>query len=212
MRAPGAQPVRLPIPGMDLPKVCTLRTIPDADRIKERIRAGAKSALVFGAGFIALEMAECLKKAGLAVTVAQRSNQVLSVVDPEIAAVAQKEMVRNGINLYLGNPVAAFAANGDGVTAQLRDGTRLDVDLAVVATGAKPEVDLAAAAGLALGDCGGIAVDRRMRTSDPHIFAIGDAVEVTHLVTGKPMLMAFAGPATKQARVVAEGLTSDEVQ
>lgn len=202
--APGAQPVRLPIPGMELPNVFTLRTIPDTDRIKARLQAGARSAIVFGAGFIAIEMAEALQKAGLHVTVAQRSRQILSMLDPEVAAVAQKELQHQGVTLQLGNPVLAFQAHGHGLRAELRDGTRVDADMAIVATGVKPEVDLATAAGLAIGAYGGITVDTRMRTSDPRIFAVGDAVESLHAVTGHPTLMTFAGPATKQARVAAD--------
>ena len=149
-------------------------------------------------------MAECLKKAGLSVSLAQRSSQVLSVLDPEMAMPVQKELEKNGIALHLGNPVKEFRAHGNGVAALLTDGNCVEADFAVVATGVQPEVDLARDAGLTIGHGGGITVDSRMRTSDPRIFAIGDAVEIPHVVTGKPTVMAFAGPATKQARVVAE--------
>ncbi len=204
--SPGAHPIRPPVPGVDLPGVFTLRTIPDSRRIKDWIsESHAERAVVVGGGFIGLEMAENLVKLGLTVTVVEMQPHVMPLLDPEIAASIHDELVRHGVRLRLNDALTGFEKGGSGsLTVKLSSGASEEADLAILAVGVRPDAGLAEEAGLEVGDLGGIRVDDRMRTSDERIWAVGDAVEVPDFVTGRPALVPLAGPANRQGRVAAD--------
>lgn len=210
--ATGASPVRPPIPGIDRPGHFVVRTVPDAERIQEWIvTRAARRAVVVGGGYIGLEMAEQLRLRGLEVSVVEALPQVMAPLDPEMAAPLQEELRHNGIRLHLGDGVSAFEAPGthEGDCASvvlLKSGERIPADLVILGLGVRPETGLARSAGLKLGTTGGIAVDDQLRTSDPHIWAVGDAVEVRDPVTGLPGLIPLAGPANHQGRLAADSI------
>lgn len=205
--SPGAAPLLPPIPGIDLPGVHTLRTMPDMDRILAKVNAGAKEAVVVGGGFIGVEVAENLAERGLSVTLLEAAPQILLFLDPDLAAFAHEEMRGRGVDLRLGAKVTAFTDMGaDKIRVELADGAPIDTGLLVFAAGVRPETTLAASCGLALGETGGILVDERMRTSDPDIHAVGDAIEGTLLPTGRKARISLAGPANRQARVAADAI------
>ena len=205
--APGSIPIRPSLPGIELPGIFTLRTIPDSQHIKEWITAkNVKRALVVGGGFIGLEMAENLAKRGIAVTIIEMLSQVMSSLDPEIAIPLQEHLVDNGIDLHLRDSVARFerdsSTNTISVTTKL--GNQFDCEMVFLALGVRPEVSLAKAAGLEIGGLGGIRVNNQMRTSDKNIWAVGDVVEVRDFVTGEWTLVPLAGPANRQGRIAAD--------
>ncbi len=204
--SPGASPIKPPIPGLDLPGIFTVRGIPDTRRIKEWITAsGAERAVVIGGGFIGLEMTENLVKLGLSVTIVEMQPQVMPVLDPEIVAQVHEELTRHGVVLRLGEEAAGLEKLPDGaISVNLKSGGKERADLIILAIGVRPETKLAREAGLKIGDLGGIRVDERMATSDPKIWAVGDAVEVRDFVTGKWTLVPLAGPANRQGRIVAD--------
>jgi NADPH-dependent 2,4-dienoyl-CoA reductase/sulfur reductase-like enzyme/rhodanese-related sulfurtransferase len=205
--APGALPIRPPLPGIDHPAVFTVRTIPDTRRLRALIdERRPRRALVVGGGFIGLEMAENLVRRGLAVTILEKAAHVLPPLDPEMAAPVAERLRRHGVELRFGDGLAGFADAGGALVARTESGAGIPADLVVLAIGVRPDTALAAAAGLVLGPRGGIRVDERMRTSDPAIWAVGDAVEVTDVVTGSPALVALAGPANRQGRVAADAI------
>jgi NADPH-dependent 2,4-dienoyl-CoA reductase/sulfur reductase-like enzyme/rhodanese-related sulfurtransferase len=205
--APGAKPVRPSLPGIDLPGIFAVRTIPDSVRIRTWIaERRPRRALVVGAGFIGLEMAENLAHRGLAVTVLEKLPQVMPPLDPEMAAPVAEHLREHGVTLALGDGIAAFEERSGGLVAVTEAGARHDAELVILAIGVRPETELAQAAGLPLGPRGGIAVDARMRTSDPHVWAVGDAVEVTDVVTGQDTIVPLAGPANRQGRIAAESI------
>jgi NADPH-dependent 2,4-dienoyl-CoA reductase/sulfur reductase-like enzyme/rhodanese-related sulfurtransferase len=205
--SPGAQPLKPSIPGIDSKNIFTLRTILDADSIIDRIRSNnVHHALVVGGGFIGLEMAENLKKRGFEVSIVEMLNQVLPPLDPEMAVQVRNHLEEKGVDLHLGTAVVEFAEDTDGVFAKLRNGEEIRSDLVVLAMGVKPDVRLAKEAGLEIGIHGGIRINDFLETSDPDIFAIGDAVEVTHYVTGEKALIPLAGPTVKQARIAADNV------
>jgi NADPH-dependent 2,4-dienoyl-CoA reductase/sulfur reductase-like enzyme/rhodanese-related sulfurtransferase len=205
--APGATPVRPPLPGIDLPGIFAVRTIPDSVRIRTWIaQRHPRRALVVGGGFIGLEMAENLAHRGLAVTVLEKLPQVMPPLDPEMAAPVAEHLRAQGITLALGDGLAAFEACDAGLVAVTDSGARQAADLVILAIGVRPETDLARAAGLPLGSRGGIVVDAAMRTADPKIWAVGDAVEVVDVVTGQETIVPLAGPANRQGRVAAESI------
>lgn len=202
--APGARPIVPKLPGVESRNVLLLRTVPDADAIRGAIDAGARRAVVIGAGFIGLETAEMLRHRGLEVAVVEKAAQVLPPLDPEMAAPLADELARLGIDLRLGVGVSGFRPSptaGVAEAAILEDGSAIEADLFVLSIGVRPNVELAVAAGVALGPTGAIAVDERMATSVPGIFAAGDAVEMRRLVDGVPVWIPLAGPANKQGRV-----------
>jgi NADPH-dependent 2,4-dienoyl-CoA reductase/sulfur reductase-like enzyme/peroxiredoxin family protein/TusA-related sulfurtransferase/rhodanese-related sulfurtransferase len=201
--APGAAPLRPPLPGIDDARILTLRNLQDMDRIKAAAATAAR-VLVIGAGFIGLEMAEQLKRIGKVVTLAEAADQVLPPLDPEIAAPVADALRSEGVDLVLGDAIAAFAPEGGALAASLKSGRKIVVELVVLAIGVKPEGGLAAAAGLELGARGTIKVDGFMRTSDPDIYAGGDAVESVDRLTGAPMNLPLGGPANRQGRVIAD--------
>lgn len=203
--SPGAEPVRPPLPGADDPRVFTLRTIPDALRIREHILAGKpQAAVVVGGGFIGLEMAENLAQAGVCVTVVEFAHQVLAPLDYDMASLVHRYLRQKEVGLLLGRGVKAFRPEAGSLGVELDDGGVLRADLALLAVGVRPDTALAKAAGLAVNARGAILVDEHMRTSDADVYAVGDAVEVRHLVSGAPAYIPLAGPANKQGRVAAD--------
>ena len=208
--SPGAVSIRPPLPGIDLPGIFQVRTVPDARQIKEWIRERRNGerqmrAVVVGGGFIGLEMAENLVHLGIEVTLVEMATQVLPPVDEEFARIVEARLEREGVRLALGDGVAAFeqAQNG-GIDVRTKSGKAHTGDLVILALGVRPDTALAKAAGLQIGERGGIRVDDQMRTSDPDIFAVGDAIEVKDFVTGESSLVALAGPANRQGRIAAD--------
>ena len=203
--SPGAEPVRPPLPGIDHERICHLRSIPDSDRIKDLLDQNRVSrAVVVGAGYIGLEMAENLAHRGVEVRVVEMLDQVLAPLDPEMAGLVQVHLEEKGIGLVLGDGVKAFNHLADGLEVETSGGQKIETDLVLLAIGVRPEIGLAGQAGLAIGSSGGIRVDATMRTSNPDIYAVGDAVEVRDFVTGKPALIPLAGPANRQGRIAAD--------
>jgi len=202
---PGGSPVKPTIPGSDHPAIHTLWTIPDSDRIRSMVDKGAvKSALVVGAGFIGLEMAENLHARGISVTVVEMAKQAMIVVDYEIAAMVHREVALHNVGLLLDDAVAAFEPKtGGGVIARLTSGRTVEADLVLLSIGVKPNTGFLAGSGIGLGPKGHIIVNDFLRTTDEHIYAAGDAVEVTHPLTGRKTAIPLAGPANKQGRIVA---------
>uniref|UniRef100_A0A7T8BAG6 FAD-dependent oxidoreductase n=1 Tax=Breznakiella homolactica TaxID=2798577 RepID=A0A7T8BAG6_9SPIR len=202
----GAEPIRPPLPGADDPRVFTLRTIPDTYRIHDFINENnPKRALVVGGGYIGLEMAENLSKAGLAVTVAEMADHVIAPLDADMAGDVHSYIRSRGIELLLGNGVQSIEPAPDSLHVTLARGTA-QADMVLLSIGVKPDTALAKKADLAVNPRGAITVDRSMRTSDPNIYAVGDAVEITQLVGGKPGYIPLAGPANKQGRIAADSI------
>ncbi len=203
--SPGAAPIRPPLPGIDLPGIFALRTIPDSRRIREWIaEKKARSAVIVGGGFIGLEMAENLSAQGLKVSVVEMQPQVLPPFDAEMVRAVHDELKKNRVSLHLGEAVSAFEKNGTGgIRVLAKSGLSLEADLVILSIGVKPETRLAEAAGLKLGPRGGISVDDAMRTSDASIWAVGDAVEKKDLITHESIAVPLAGPANRQGRVAA---------
>jgi NADPH-dependent 2,4-dienoyl-CoA reductase/sulfur reductase-like enzyme/rhodanese-related sulfurtransferase len=213
--SPGASPVRPPIPGIDLPGVFTMRTIPDSRRIKEWIaRYQAKRAVVVGGGFIGLEMTENLARRGLSVTIVEMQPHVMPLMDPEMASAIHNELTRNKVSLRLNETVSGLERLEDGgpITVKLESGGSETADLVILSVGIRPEARLAREAGLEIGELGGIRVDDRMRTSDEQIWAVGDAVEVEDIITGRWALIPLAGPANRQGRVAADVIFGREAR
>jgi len=205
--SPGAAPLRPPLPGIDLPGIFTLRSIPDTRLINEWIaRQAARTAVIVGGGFIGLEMAENLSHLGLAVTVVEMLPQVMPPIDAEMVTPVHEYLTTKGIKLALGAAVAGFAENDGHLEVQTKDGTAHSADIVILAIGVRPETALAKAAGLEIGERGGIRVDEQMRSSDRHIWAVGDAVEVCDRITGASTLLALAGPANRQGRIAADAI------
>jgi len=203
--SPGAQPVKPPLEGVDLEGVFNLRNIPDADRIKARLETNPpEAAVVVGGGFIGLEMVENLVQRGVRTTILEMLDQVMPALDYEMAALVQAHLKDKGVALELGAGVKSIARRGGRLAVVTTKGGRIDCDLVILSIGVSPENKLAREAGLKLGQRGGIRVDATMRTSDPDIFAVGDAVEVRDFITGRPTMTALAGPANKQGRIAAD--------
>jgi NADPH-dependent 2,4-dienoyl-CoA reductase/sulfur reductase-like enzyme/rhodanese-related sulfurtransferase len=208
--APGATPLRPPVPGAHARNVHTLRDLRDADGLRAATAAGGSRAVVVGAGYIGLELAEMLVRRGLGVTIVERLPQVLQTLDPELASMVAGELRRHGVCLRLGRSLAGFGLDDGLVRAvELDDGSEIETDLVVLALGVRPETRLASEAGIVLGPSGGIRVDRYMRTSADGIYAVGDAVEYIHEVTGQPALVPLAGPASRAGRVAGEHAATD---
>ncbi|MBP3318537.1 MAG: FAD-dependent oxidoreductase [Ruminiclostridium sp.] len=205
--APGAKPTQPKLPGVGLDQVFTLRTVEDTFRIKDYINAHKpKSAVLAGGGFISVELAENLRALGMAVTIVQRPKQLMNPFDPDMAAFLHAEARKHGVDLALGFSVEGFAEQDGGVDVLLEKAPALHADMVVLAIGVTPESTLAKEAGLDLGIKGSILVNDRMETSDPDIYAVGDAVQVRHTVTGQPAHIALAGPANKQGRIAADNI------
>ncbi len=210
--SPGASPVLPPIPGIEAENVFAVRSIPDVDAIKgfieERKITGAA---VVGGGFIGLEMAENLHRLGIQTFLIEMANQVLPPLDYEMAVFLHHHLRDKGINLILNDGVGSFGQK-EGLVEKvvLQSGREIPVELVIMAVGVRPEVELARRAGLAVGEQGGILVNERLQTSDPHIFAIGDAIEFKDFVTGRQTVIPLAGPANKQGRIVADIIAGRE--
>jgi NADPH-dependent 2,4-dienoyl-CoA reductase/sulfur reductase-like enzyme/rhodanese-related sulfurtransferase len=221
--SPGAASVRPPLPGIDLPGIFQVRTVPDARTIKEWIEKGTeflagmsnysgiqfvkptRHAVVIGGGFIGLETAENLVHAGFEVTLLEMLDQVLAPLDREFARLVEEHLKKHGVRLALGDGVAGFEQVDDGaLEVRTKSGKTYPADVVILALGVKPDTTLAKAAGLEIGERGGIRVDDQMRTSDENIFAVGDAIEVKDWVTGQWSLVALAGPANRQGRIAAD--------
>lgn len=204
--APGAAPVRPPLPGINLPGIFALRSVPDSREIRAWIEERqVRGAVVVGGGFIGLEMAENLAGRGIAVRIVEMLDQVMPPLDPEVAQPVRERLESRGVAVTLGDGVAGFETNAGGrLVVKTQSGAAHEGDLVILAIGVRPETALARAAGLELGGRGGIRVDDRMRTGDPAIWAVGDAVEVGDAVTGQPALVPLAGPANRQGRVAAD--------
>jgi NADPH-dependent 2,4-dienoyl-CoA reductase/sulfur reductase-like enzyme/rhodanese-related sulfurtransferase len=220
--SPGAAPIRPPLPGIDLPGIFSVRTVPDAREIREWIERGSsdstgehtssgfpldktKRAVVVGGGYIGLEMAENLAHRGLEVTIVEMLDQVMAPLDPECARLVERHLEKHGVRLALNDGVSGFKQTANGsIEVLTKSGKVHPADLVILAIGVRPETALAKMAGLEIGQRGGIRVDEHMRTSDPDIFAVGDAVEVKDFVTGEWSLIALAGPANRQGRIVAD--------
>ncbi|HOW98583.1 MAG TPA: FAD-dependent oxidoreductase [Kiritimatiellia bacterium] len=203
---PGATPIKPPLPGIDHPRVFVLRNMDDMDAIQGAIERGAKSAVVIGGGYIGVEMAENLRHRGLAVDLVEMLDQVMPPLDKEMVAPLEDHLRRHGVNLHLGTAAAAFRDTGGRVAVELKNGAVLTADLVVLSAGVRPDTALAKAAGLELGPRGGIKVDAHLRTSDPSIYAAGDAVETPHTVLPDSWLIPLAGPANRQGRIAAENI------
>ena len=196
--SPGASPVVPPIPGIE--RALTLRTVEDVEKIANRVNAKPKSAVVIGGGFIGVEIAENLVHKGVPTTVVEAAPQVLAPLDPEMATLVAKEMVKHGVALHLG--VSAKEVSAEKVI--LSDGTELDAELVIMAIGVRPDTSLAKAAGLTIGSRGGIEVDDFNRTSNHDIYAVGDAAEKTDAIDGSATLVPLANLANRHGRVVAD--------
>ena len=205
--SPGAKPTQPRLPGVGLSKLFSLRTVEDTFRIKEYIQKNhPKSAVLAGGGFISLELAENLRELGMEVTIVQRPKQLMNPFDPDMAAFIHGEVRKHGVRLALGHTVEGFQEKDGGVDVLLKDETPLHADMVVLAIGVSPDTQLAKEAGLELGIKGSIVVNDRMETSVPDIYAVGDAVQVKHFVTGQDVLLSLAGPANKQGRIVADNI------
>ena len=205
--SPGAKPTQPRLPGVGLDKLFTLRTVEDTFCIKDYINANhPKSAVLAGGGFIGLELAENLRELGMDVTIVQRPKQLMNPFDADMASFIHNEMRKHGVKLALGHTVEGFEERDGGVDVLLKDETPLHADMVVLAIGVTPDTGLAKEAGLELGVKGSIVVNDRMETSVPDIYAVGDAVQVKHFVTGQDAHVSLAGPANKQGRIAADNI------
>ena len=205
--SPGAKPTQPRLPGVGIDKLFTLRTVEDTFRIKEYINNNhPKSAVLAGGGFISLELAENLRELGMDVTIVQSPKQLMNPFDSDMASFIHSEMRRHGIKLALGHTVEGFVEKEDGVEVLLKEEPSLCADMVVLAIGVTPDTYLAGEAGLELGIKGSILVNDRMETSIPDIYAVGDAVQVKHYVTGQEALISLAGPANRQGRIAADNI------
>jgi NADPH-dependent 2,4-dienoyl-CoA reductase/sulfur reductase-like enzyme/rhodanese-related sulfurtransferase len=221
--SPGAASVRPPLPGIDLPGIFHVRTVPDARTIREWIEKGTtflagmynysgiqfvkptRRAVVIGGGFIGLETAENLIHVGFEVTLVEMLDQVLAPLDREFARLVEEHLKRHGVHLALSDGVAGFKQmDGGALEVQTKSGKAYPADIVILSLGVRPDTALAKAAGLEIGELGGIRVDDQMRTSNPDIFAVGDAIEVKDFVTRQWSLVALAGPANRQGRIAAD--------
>jgi NADPH-dependent 2,4-dienoyl-CoA reductase/sulfur reductase-like enzyme/rhodanese-related sulfurtransferase len=205
--SPGAEPIKPPFKGIELDNIFNLRTIPDSEHIKAHVDTKRpNSAVVVGGGFIGLEMAENLVRRGVKTTIVEMLDQVMEPIDYEMAAIVHAHLKEKGVICELGHGVELFSKKQDRILVVTNKGRSIECDMVIVAIGVKPENRLAREAGLEIGERGGIKVDATMRTSDPDIYAVGDAVEVKDFVTGLPTMTALAGPANKQGRIAADNV------
>ncbi|AMG29401.1 CoA-disulfide reductase [Grimontia hollisae] len=205
--SPGASPVVPPITGIDNPLTFSLRNIPDMDRIINAIQSNKPThATVVGGGFIGLEMMEAFHQLGIQTSLVEMADQVMTPVDKEMAGFVHQEIRAKGIDLRLGTALESVEHHGNGLTLSFSSGEQLETGLLIMAIGVRPEISLAKAAGLKIGELGGIWVNEEMQTSDPFIYAVGDAVEEKDLVTGKQTLVPLAGPANRQGRMAADNM------
>lgn len=205
--SPGASPVRPPLPGIDTEGIFTLRNVTDTDRIKEYITGHPiKNAIIIGAGFIGLEMAENLHHAGAKVSIVEMASQVMTPIDFSMATLVHQHLTQKGVNLFLEQTVDSFTKKDEAIEVAFKSGQRMTTDIVILSIGVRPETTLAREAGLSIGETGGIAVNDYLQTSDENIYAVGDAIEFRHPLTGKPWLNYLAVPANRQGRIVADNM------
>ena len=205
--SPGASPVRPPLPGIDNEGIFTLRNVNDTDAIKSYLQQHkVKRAVIIGAGFIGLEMAENLQEAGAEVAVVEMANQVMAPIDFSMASLVHEHLLQKGVHLYLEKAVASFERTVNGLEVIFKSGERLPADMVLLSIGVRPNTSLATEAGLEIGEMRGIKVNDYLQTSDEHIYAVGDAIEFRHPLTDRPWLNYLAGPANRQARIVADNM------
>ena len=207
--SPGASPVRPPLPGIGSEGIFTLRNVEDTDRIKAYMeQKNVRRAVIVGGGFIGLEMAENLTHAGAEVSVVEMAPQVMTPIDFSMAALVHEHLVEKGVRMYLGQAVEAFAHDGEELTVRLKTGMELKADIVLLSIGVRAETHLAEKAGIRLGETRGIYVDEYLQTSAEGVYAVGDAIETPHPLTGRPWLNFLAGPANRQARIVADNMVN----
>jgi NADPH-dependent 2,4-dienoyl-CoA reductase/sulfur reductase-like enzyme/rhodanese-related sulfurtransferase len=206
--SPGSEPLRPNLPGIHLPGVFTLWTIPDTREILRWISmTDPKRAVVVGGGFIGLEMAENLKKRNIHVTIVEMQSHVMPALDPEMGAIINEHLRSRGVGLCLGSPVSGFhRGEHESLMVALQSGKTLSADIIILSIGVRPRIELAKSAGLAIGESGGIRVDGYMKTNDESIWAVGDAVEVKDYITGNQTMVPLAGPASRQGRIAADAI------
>jgi len=204
--ATGAAPFRPSIPGIDLPGVFTLRNLQDTDHIKSQTDRGVKQVVLLGGGFISLELAENFVRRGVATTIVERGDQILAPFDKEMTTPLVHELARHGVTLLLGQSAEALEKTADGLEVCLNSGQRLPAQLVIFGVGVRPENKLAVDASLEVGPRGGIRVNEYLQTTDPNIYAVGDAVEVRDVVSGEPIQVPLAGPANRQGRIAADNV------
>jgi len=203
--APGAEPLKPPLEGINLEGIFNLRNIPDTDRIKKQVDTKKpESAVIVGGGFIGLEMVENLVQRGVRTTIVEMADQVMLPLDAEMAQMVRAHLESRGVVCKLGKGVKGFRKEGDRLVVSVENDQAIECDMVILSIGIRPENRLAKEAGLEIGKSGGIKVDGSMQTSDPDIYAVGDAVEVREFITGFPLISALAGPANKQARIAAD--------
>ena len=211
--SPGAEPLRPPLPGIASEGIFTLRNVTDTDHIKNYVQQHKSGkAVIIGAGFIGLEMAENLHNIGMDVTIVEMGGQLLAPVDFPIAAIVQQHIRSKGVHLLLQTAVTGFERTENNIRILLKSGTPLDADIVILSIGVRPDTKLAVNAGLKIGDARGIFVNEYLQTSDPDIYAVGDAIEFNNPITGKPMITYLAGPANKQGRICANNIVFGNTQ
>jgi len=204
--ATGAAPFRPAIPGIDLPGVFTLRNLRDTDAIKECVDKGVKQAVLLGGGFICLELADNFVRRGIATTVVEKNEQILTPFDNEMTTPIVQELADKGVTLLLGQSAESLEQTADGLVVCLNSGQRVPAQLVVFGVGVRPENKLAVDSGLEVGPRGGIRVNQHLQTTDPDIYAVGDAIEVQDFVSGDPTQVPLAGPANRQGRIAADNV------
>jgi len=205
--SPGAEPVRPPLPGIDDKAIFTLRNVQDTDKIKDfATTKQVKTAVVVGAGFIGLEMAENLHHLGIQVSIVEMLDQVMAPIDFPMAAIVHRHIREKGVGLYLSEAVTHFERKDDHLTVNLKSGKVLPADLVILSIGVRPDNKLAKAAGLKIGETNGIWVNEFLQTSNPDIYAVGDAIEFHNDILNRPVITYLAGPANKQARICANNI------
>ena len=210
--APGAAPLRPPIPGIDLPGIFTLRNLQDTDHIKHWVDHGVKQAVVIGAGFIGIELVENLVKLGIATTMIELQDQVLPAFDKEMTTPILETLLAKGVTVFLGQSAEGFEQTPGGIVVWLKSGERLPAQMVILGVGVRPENELAVDAGLDVGPRGGIRVNEFLQTNDPDIYAVGDAIEVKDFVSGDPIQVPLAGPANRQGRIAADNIFGRSVK
>jgi len=210
---PGASPVTPAVPGIDKPNVFKVRNLPDSDTIKHYIEINKPEyGVVIGGGFIGLEMADMLNEAGIETSLVEASPQVMGSLDPEMAAIVHYNLIKHGVNLFLEDQVTGFTGDEQVEGVVLQSGQTIAAGLVVLGIGVKPEVTLAREAGLSIGSTGGILVDAHLRTSDPFIYAAGDAIQVKDYISGEASLLPLAGPANRQGWVAANNIAGRPIE
>ena len=205
--SPGASPVRPPLPGIDTEGIFTLRNVNDTDHIKSYMQQKAvKHAVIVGGGFIGLEMAENLHHSGIEVSVVEMANQVMGPIDYSMASLVHEHLQQKGVRLYLEQAVESFEKTAEGITVNFKSGIKVQAEMVLLSIGVRAETRLATEAGLKIGEMRGIYVNEYLQTSDESVYAVGDAIEYPHPITHKPWLNFLAGPANRQARIVADNM------